>query len=39
MAAAITAVQQQNRFARRVNMQVASHTASMDPILAELRSA
>ncbi|VBA41960.1 Phthiocerol/phenolphthiocerol synthesis polyketide synthase type I PpsC [Mycobacterium attenuatum] len=39
VAAAITAVQQQNRFARRVNMQVASHTASMDPILAELRSA
>ncbi|WP_157576597.1 acyltransferase domain-containing protein, partial [Mycobacterium sp. GA-2829] len=27
------------RFARRVNMEVASHTALMDPILDELRSA
>ena len=37
--AVIAAVQRQNRFARRVNMQVASHTALMDPILPELRSA
>ena len=29
----------QNRFARRVNMEVASHTALMDPILPELRAA
>ena len=29
----------QNTFARRVNMEVASHTALMDPILPELRSA
>lgn len=34
----IAAVSAQNRFARRVNMEVASHTAFMDPILAELRS-
>ncbi|KUI25928.1 SDR family NAD(P)-dependent oxidoreductase [Mycobacterium sp. GA-2829] len=37
--AVIAAVQEQNRFARRVNMEVASHTALMDPILDELRSA
>jgi phthiocerol/phenolphthiocerol synthesis type-I polyketide synthase B len=37
--AVIAAVQQQNRFARRVNMEVASHTALMDPILPELRAA
>jgi acyl transferase domain-containing protein len=37
--AVITAVQQQNRLARRVNMEVASHTALMDPILPELRAA
>jgi phthiocerol/phenolphthiocerol synthesis type-I polyketide synthase A len=36
--AAINAVGAQERFARRVNMEVASHTALMDPILAELRS-
>ncbi|KUI38198.1 polyketide synthase [Mycobacterium sp. IS-1496] len=36
--AVIAAVQSQNRFARRVNMEVASHTALMDPILEELRS-
>jgi phthiocerol/phenolphthiocerol synthesis type-I polyketide synthase A len=36
MVAAVTA---QERFARRVNMEVASHTALMDPILPELRSA
>ncbi|WP_197383073.1 type I polyketide synthase [Mycolicibacterium mengxianglii] len=36
--AAIAAVIAQNRFARRVNMEVASHTALMDPILDELRS-
>jgi phthiocerol/phenolphthiocerol synthesis type-I polyketide synthase B len=34
----IAAVRAQNRFARRVNMEVASHTALMDPILAELRA-
>lgn len=34
----ISAVTAQNRFARRVNMEVASHTALMDPILSELRS-
>jgi phthiocerol/phenolphthiocerol synthesis type-I polyketide synthase B len=27
-----------NRFARRVNMEVASHTALMDPVLEELRA-
>jgi len=32
-------VSAQNRFARRVNMEVASHTAFMDPILGELRTA
>jgi phthiocerol/phenolphthiocerol synthesis type-I polyketide synthase B len=37
--AVIAAVSAQNRFARRVNMEVASHTALMDPILHELRSA
>ena len=35
----IAVVTEQNRFARRVNMEVASHTALMDPILPELRSA
>lgn len=39
VAAVITEVQRQDRFARRVNMEVASHTALMDPILPELRSA
>src|SRR5262249_21968320 len=37
--ALIALVQRQNRFARRVNMEVASHTALMDPILSELGSA
>src|SRR6476661_4238405 len=37
--AVIAAVTAQERFARRVNMEVASHTALMDPILAELRAA
>ena len=37
--AVIAAVNAQERFARRVNMEVASHTALMDPILPELRSA
>ena len=37
--AVIAAVSAQNRFARRVNMEVASHTAFMDPILSELRTA
>src|SRR6202040_1297825 len=37
--AVIAAVSAQNRFARRVNMEVASHTAMMDPILPELRAA
>lgn len=37
--AVIAAVRAQNTFARRVNMEVASHTALMDPILPELRSA
>jgi phthiocerol/phenolphthiocerol synthesis type-I polyketide synthase B len=36
--AVIAAVSGQNRFARRVNMEVASHTAQMDPILPELRA-
>jgi phthiocerol/phenolphthiocerol synthesis type-I polyketide synthase B len=35
----IAAVSAQNRFARRVNMEVASHTALMEPILPELRAA
>lgn len=33
------AAREQNIFARRVNMEVASHTALMDPILGELRTA
>jgi phthiocerol/phenolphthiocerol synthesis type-I polyketide synthase A len=37
--AVIAAAQAQERFARRVNMEVASHTALMDPVLPELRSA
>ncbi|UQX09688.1 type I polyketide synthase [Candidatus Mycobacterium methanotrophicum] len=37
--AVIAAAAAQERFARRVNMEVASHTALMDPILSELRSA
>ena len=37
--AVIAAVTAQDRFARRVNMEVASHTALMDPILPELRAA
>ena len=37
--AVITAVNAQNRFARRVNMEVASHTALMDPVLAGCVSA
>ena len=37
--AVIAEVRRQERFARRVNMEVASHTALMDPILPELRSA
>ncbi|MGV0742695.1 SDR family NAD(P)-dependent oxidoreductase [Mycolicibacterium sp. XJ870] len=37
--ALIAAVQQQSRFARRVNMEVASHNVLMDPILPELRAA
>jgi phthiocerol/phenolphthiocerol synthesis type-I polyketide synthase A len=37
--AVIAAVTQQGRFARRVNMEVASHSALMDPILSELHSA
>src|SRR5271170_5339823 len=37
--AVIAAVTAQERFARRVNMEVASHTALMDPILPELRAA
>ena len=36
--AVIAAVSAQNRFARRVNMEVASHTAFMDPILKELHT-
>ncbi|BBX22505.1 phthiocerol synthesis polyketide synthase type I PpsA [Mycolicibacter terrae] len=36
--AVIAAVSARERFARRVNMEVASHTAFMDPILAELRA-
>ncbi|MGZ4766868.1 MAG: type I polyketide synthase, partial [Ilumatobacteraceae bacterium] len=35
----IAVVSAQDRFARRVNMEVASHNALMDPILGELRSA
>ena len=37
--AVIAAVLESGRFARRVNMEVASHTALMDSILPELRSA
>ncbi len=37
--AVVAAVSAQNKFARRVNMEVASHTAFMDPILDELRTA
>jgi phthiocerol/phenolphthiocerol synthesis type-I polyketide synthase A len=37
--AVIAAVTAQERFAKRVNMEVASHTALMDPILPDLRSA
>jgi phthiocerol/phenolphthiocerol synthesis type-I polyketide synthase B len=37
--AVIAAVSSQNRFARRVNMEVASHTELMNPILRELRAA
>jgi phthiocerol/phenolphthiocerol synthesis type-I polyketide synthase D len=37
--AVIALVTDQGRFARRVNMEVASHTALMDPILPELASA
>ncbi len=37
--AVIAAVSAQNRFARRVDMEVASHTALMDPILPDLRAA
>ncbi|MDD7814318.1 beta-ketoacyl synthase N-terminal-like domain-containing protein [Mycobacterium sp. CSUR Q5927] len=36
--AVIAAVSARERFARRVNMEVASHTAFMDPILGELRA-
>ncbi|WP_409434198.1 type I polyketide synthase [Mycobacterium sp. SMC-14] len=36
--AVIAAVAAAERFARRVNMEVASHTAFMDPILDELRA-
>lgn len=39
VAGVITAVQQQDRFARQVKMEVASHTTLMDPILPELRLA
>ena len=37
--AVIAAVSAQDRFARRVNMEVASHTDLMDPILPELGAA
>ncbi|CAN5605518.1 phthiocerol type I polyketide synthase PpsB [soil metagenome] len=37
--AVIAAAREQNTFARRVNMEVASHHAMMDPILPELRTA
>ncbi|MEW5809827.1 MAG: type I polyketide synthase [Actinomycetota bacterium] len=37
--AVIAAVSAQDRFARRVNMEVASHTALMDPVLPDLREA
>ena len=35
----IAVVQAQDRFAKRVNMEVASHNALMDPILPELATA
>ena len=37
--AIIAAATAQNTFARRVNMEVASHTALMDPVLADIRAA
>jgi phthiocerol/phenolphthiocerol synthesis type-I polyketide synthase A len=37
--AVMAEVSAQDRFARRVNMDVASHTSLMDPILPELRAA
>ena len=37
--AVIAAVTAQDKFARRVNMEVASHTALMDPVLDDLREA
>ncbi|MBS9536205.1 SDR family NAD(P)-dependent oxidoreductase [Mycobacterium sp. M1] len=37
--AVVATVSAQNTFARRVNMEVASHTALMDPILDDLRAA
>ncbi len=37
--AIITAVTARDRFARRVNMEVASHTALMDPVLPDIREA
>ncbi|WP_275571166.1 type I polyketide synthase [Mycolicibacterium vanbaalenii] len=37
--AVIAAVTAQEKFARRVNMEVASHTALMDPVLPDLREA
>jgi phthiocerol/phenolphthiocerol synthesis type-I polyketide synthase B len=37
--AVIAAVTAQNRFARRVDMEVASHTVLMDPILPDMRAA
>ncbi|MDT5167660.1 MAG: phthiocerol/phenolphthiocerol synthesis type-I polyketide synthase, partial [Mycobacterium sp.] len=37
--AVIAAVSAQNQFARRVNMEVASHTALMDPVLPDIRKA
>ncbi|WP_099023346.1 type I polyketide synthase [Mycolicibacterium palauense] len=37
--AVIAAVTAQNRFARRVNMVVASHTALMDPVLGDIAAA
>jgi phthiocerol/phenolphthiocerol synthesis type-I polyketide synthase B len=37
--AVIAAVTADNRFARRVNMEVASHTALMDPVLSDLQAA
>ncbi|AFM17523.1 polyketide synthase family protein [Mycolicibacterium chubuense NBB4] len=37
--AVIAAVSAQNTFARRVNMVVASHTALMEPVLADIRTA